>query len=112
MTLAGGVAKMTKLAQGRLDLHSKRGAADMAALAALAAGCAGVAAGRVPGRANTVAEAFALAGAAGVALGDAVARAAWRTAAAALGRADVALEVVVFDRAGGLVGRSGWAAAG
>jgi cobalt-precorrin-5B (C1)-methyltransferase len=33
VTIAGGVAKMTKLAQGRLDLHSKRGTADMAALA-------------------------------------------------------------------------------
>jgi len=109
VTLAGGVGKMTKLAQGRLDLHSKRGAADMAALGALA-GDAALARG-IEG-ANTVAEAFALAGGAGVALGDTVAAAAWRTAAKALDREDTLLEVVLFDRGGVLVGRSGWHAAG
>ncbi len=36
VTVAGAIAKMTKLAQGRLDLHSKRGAVDLEALAALA----------------------------------------------------------------------------
>lgn len=99
VTVAGGVAKMTKLAQGRLDLHSKRGAADMAALAEWAgsdvrAGVAG---------ANTVAEAFALC----PALGDRVAAGAWDTAAGVLRGSGVALEVVVFDRAGVLVGRAG-----
>src|SRR3974390_3566537 len=38
VSIAGGVAKMTKLAQGLLDLHSKRGEVDRAALAALAEG--------------------------------------------------------------------------
>ena len=33
VTIAGGVGKMTKLAQGLTDLHSKRGAVDNAALA-------------------------------------------------------------------------------
>ena len=33
VTVAGGVAKMTKLAQGLLDLHSKRGEIDLAWLA-------------------------------------------------------------------------------
>ena len=32
VTIAGGPAKMTKLAEGKLDLHSKRGAVDLAAL--------------------------------------------------------------------------------
>ncbi len=99
LTIAGGVAKMTKLAQGRLDLHSKRGAADMEALAALA-GLPDLAG------ANTVAEAFARAEAAGITLGDAVAAGAWRTAADALGRDDIALEIVVFDREGVLKGRA------
>ena len=36
VTIAGGVAKMTKLAQGRLDLHSKRGEVDFCVLAGLA----------------------------------------------------------------------------
>jgi cobalt-precorrin-5B (C1)-methyltransferase len=104
VTVAGGVGKMTKLAQGRLDLHSKRGAADMQALAELAARHGGDAA-RVAG-ANTVAEAFALAG---DGLGDAVAADAWAVAAAALRPAPVALEVVLFDRMGGLVGRAPFA---
>ncbi len=104
VTLAGGVGKMTKLAQGRLDLHSKRGAADMAALAAL---IGDPALANVIAQANTVAEAFSLAGAAGVALGDAVAAGAWRTAAGALDRNDTLLEIVLFDRTGTLVGRSG-----
>ena len=34
VTIAGGPAKMTKLAEGKLDLHSKRGAVDLEALAA------------------------------------------------------------------------------
>jgi hypothetical protein len=36
VTIAGGVGKMTKLAQGLLDLHSKRGSVDLVALAKLA----------------------------------------------------------------------------
>ncbi len=100
VTIAGGVAKMTKLAQGRLDLHSKRGAVDMPALAALA----GEGAARVLGS-NTVAEAFAAA----PQLGAAVAAGAWRTAAAVLAGSGAALEVVVFDRDGAVVGRAGFA---
>ncbi len=96
VTIAGGVAKMTKLGQGRLDLHSKRGSANMADLAALA-GVPGVA------RATTVAEAFTLA----PNLGDAVAERAWHTATAALEGAAIALDVVVFDREGRLVGHHG-----
>jgi cobalt-precorrin-5B (C1)-methyltransferase len=104
VTVAGGVGKMTKLAQGRLDLHSKRGAADMQALGELAARHGGAAA-RVAA-ANTVAEAFALAGGG---LGDAIAAEAWTVAAAALRPAPIALEVVLFDRAGALVGRAPFA---
>ncbi len=36
VTIAGGVGKMTKLAQGLLDLHSARGSVDLQALATLA----------------------------------------------------------------------------
>ena len=104
VTLAGGVGKMTKLAQGRLDLHSKQGSADMAALASLV-NDPGLAGGIE--RSGTVAEAFALAAAAGITLGDQVAAAAWRTAAGVLDRRDTLLEIVLFDRTGALVGRSG-----
>jgi cobalt-precorrin-5B (C1)-methyltransferase len=102
VTVAGGIGKITKLAQGRLDLHSKRGAVDFAALAGFAA-----ALGADPARiaaANTAAEAFTLAG--DIGLGDTIARAAWTTAAKALDRNDTALDVVIFDRDGALVGRA------
>lgn len=102
VTIAGGVAKMTKLAQGRLDLHSKRGEADLHALAA----CTTDPALRAEIEAsNTVAEAFAHAAARGIALGDTVAAAAWETAAAVLRPAGMDLEIVLFDRTGALRGR-------
>ena len=107
VTVAGGVAKMTKLAQGRLDLHSKRGGADMAALAGWAGASGPEVAAGVAG-ANTVAEAFALC----PALGDRVAAGAWETAAEVLRGTGVELEVVVFDREGRLMGRAPFRVAG
>jgi len=110
VTIAGGVAKMTKLAQGRLDLHSKRGEVDFAALAALAAhvGCDADIAARIA-QANTTAEAFELAQSAGAALGDAIAAQAWQTAAPLLEGSQTELEIVLFDRTGKLVGRAPFA---
>jgi cobalt-precorrin-5B (C1)-methyltransferase len=107
ITIAGGVAKMAKLAQGLTDLHSKRGAVDLVELANLAAAAGGSAqlCERIVA-ANTAAEAFALAGAEGIALGDAVARAAQRTAASLVAGRDIAVEIVVFDRDRNLVGRA------
>lgn len=110
VTVAGGVAKMTKLAQGRLDLHSKRGQADLPGLAALAqerGASASLARGIVG--ANTVAEAFALAAAEQLPLGDAVAAGAWDAAARTLRPGGTELEIVLFDRAGVLVGRAPFA---
>ncbi len=107
VTVAGGIAKMTKLAQGRLDLHSKRGAVDLDGLADLARAAGGddglVARIRAS---NTALHALQHAQAAGIALGDAVAEAAWRTAAPVLEGTDTLLEVAVFDRQGALVGRT------
>ena len=110
ISVAGGVAKMTKLAQGRLDLHSRRGEADLDGLARLAldrGGSAGL--GQRIAGANTVAEAFGHAAAEGVALGDAVAARAWQVAAAVLAGSGVELETVLFDREARLVGRAGFA---
>jgi len=105
VSIAGGVAKMTKLAQGRLDLHSRRGSADLAALGALARDAGGSAAlAAAITEANTVAEAFTRAAVEGVALGDAVARAAQTTASAVVAGSGIAVEVLVFDRDGRLVG--------
>jgi cobalt-precorrin-5B (C1)-methyltransferase len=107
VTVAGGVAKMTKLAQGMLDVHSKRGLADLEALGKLAAqaGADDALVGRITA-ANTVMEAFALAQGSGLALGDRVAALAWKTAAKVLSDPHVALEVLVFDREGKLLGRT------
>ena len=112
VTVAGGVAKMTKLAQGLLDLHSRRGSADLGALAEVAeAGGASVTLSERIRGANNVAEAFSHALEGGLALGDMVAREAWNTAATALDQPETALEIVVFDREGRLTGRVPFASA-
>jgi cobalt-precorrin-5B (C1)-methyltransferase len=107
VTIAGGVAKMTKLAQGMLDVHSKRGLADLEALAKVAAE-AGADADLVAQivAANTVSQAFQLAGESGLGLGDRIAALAWKTAAKALRDPEIALEILVFDRQGRLVGQT------
>jgi cobalt-precorrin-5B (C1)-methyltransferase len=107
VTIAGGVAKMTKLAQGLTDLHSKRGEVDLAMLAKFAktAG-AGDQVERDIAAANTAAQAFAIAQAAGIALGDQVARAAQDTAANIVAGTGIAIEIVLFDREQTLAGRA------
>lgn len=106
VTIAGGVAKMTKLAQGMLDLHSKRGPADMDGLATVAskAGASSEIVQQMRS-ANTVAHAFELASGEGIPLGDAIAEAAWETTMPVLGSAPVTVEVLVFDREGNLRGQ-------
>jgi cobalt-precorrin-5B (C1)-methyltransferase len=104
LTLAGGFGKMTKLAQGALDLHSGRSQVDFARLAALAAGL-----GADPARiaaANTAAEALQIAG---PPLAEAVAGAARSVARETLRGAAVEVEVIVTDRQGTVVGRAGFA---
>jgi len=112
VTIAGGVGKMTKLAQGLLDLHSRRGSVDLAILAELAKGAGGSEAltARVLAS-NTAAEAFAHAEQDGIALGDAVARAAHATAAKVVAGKPIEIEIAVFDRDGRLVGRAPFAPA-
>ena len=107
VTVAGGVGKMTKLAQGLLDLHSRRGSVDLGVLAELAEKRGGSSAlcERILA-ANTAAEAFSHAAEEGVALGDEVARAAWETAAAVVSGTGVEVEIAVFDRDGKLVGHA------
>jgi cobalt-precorrin-5B (C1)-methyltransferase len=107
VTIAGGVAKMAKLAQGLLDLHSKRGSVDLAALADVALAAGGTEAlARCVIASNTAAEAFAHAAAADVALGDQVAQAAQRTAADVVTGAGIDVEVLLFDRDGRLAGHA------
>lgn len=106
VTVAGGFAKMTKLGQGLLDLHSRSGAVDLdwlsQRLAEVGAEASFVEAAR---SANTALEVLETAQSLGLPLGDIVAQHAWKTAAKALQGSGVALEIVVFDRNGGIVGR-------
>jgi cobalt-precorrin-5B (C1)-methyltransferase len=106
VTIAGGFAKMTKLAQGRLDLHSRRGEVDMPDLAErvlAAGGCGELATGIV--QANSALHAFELAAAAGFDLPDLVARGAWLVAKRAFGDADCELETIVIGRDGRVLAR-------
>ena len=104
VTIAGGFAKMTKLAQGLIDLHSRAGAVDLRFLAEItaAAGAPAALAARI-GQAASAAEALEIAGTSGVAVATLIAEAAQRSAAAVLAGADVALSVAVFDREGRLL---------
>jgi cobalt-precorrin-5B (C1)-methyltransferase len=108
LTVAGGIGKLSKLADGHLDLHSARSQVDVGRLAERAAALGGeqrlVAAVR---GATTALHALELCTAAGLRLGDGVAEGARRTARSALGAAPVAVDVMVVDRAGRVVGTAG-----
>ena len=112
VTVAGGVGKMTKLAQGLLDLHSRRGSVDLGVLAELAekSGGSPALAARILSS-NTAAEALAHAESEGVALGDQIARAGWDTAAKVVAGDPIEIEIAVFDRDGRLVGHAPFRAA-
>ena len=99
LTIAGGVGKLAKLAEGQLDLHSGRSQVNKDFLAELA----GIPAVR---EANTALEALRLCQEAGVPLGDRIAERARRTAEGVLREAPVAVDIVVIDRAGTIVGRA------
>lgn len=91
VTIAGGIGKLTKLAQGALDLHSKRSQVDMARVAKWAgdpdlAGC------------NTALEALRRA----PHLAPLVAARAQAVAQATVGT-EVAIDVLVVDRAGAIL---------
>jgi cobalt-precorrin-5B (C1)-methyltransferase len=96
VTIGGGFAKITKLAQGAMDLHSGRSQVDREWLAA-----------RVPTdqrelilNVNTAAEAHDIAG---KDLADQVAEAALDTVQGLLGDSPVVADVMIIDRAGKLI---------
>jgi cobalt-precorrin-5B (C1)-methyltransferase len=110
VTVAGGMAKMTKLGQGLLDLHSRRGEVDLHWLSRTATDMGGDTglADRIA-QSNSAMEAFNHAQVAGIDLPAGVAASAWKTAARALGEG-MQLEIVIFDRAGQLLARTGFQA--
>jgi len=108
LTIAGGVGKLAKLADGHLDLHSGRSQVSTALLAELAlAGGGGPELVERVLAANTALDALHACQAAGVPLGDLIAARAVAVAVDVLRGAPVEVDVVVIDRAGTVVGQSG-----
>ncbi|MEU2873405.1 cobalt-precorrin-5B (C(1))-methyltransferase [Streptomyces olivoreticuli] len=107
LTVAGGFAKLSKLAAGHLDLHSARSQVDKGFLAELARrGGADTGLAASVAAANTGLDALQQCAARGVPLGDLVAAAARDEALAVLRGAPVAVDVICIDRAGTIVGRA------
>ena len=106
LTLAGGFAKMAKLAEGHLDLHSGRSQVDLARLAERATALGGDASLAEAIRAgNTAMEALELCTKAGIPIGHDIAKSAQ---VVALTESDhrIDIELLVYDRKGNLVGEA------
>lgn len=95
VTIGGGIGKITKLAQGAVDLHSGRSQVDFAALAAMMDDP------RLA-QANSALEAYEIAGAS---LAQAVADLALSRLRA--GYDGMEFDVVIIDRAGRIIGQAG-----
>ena len=107
VTIGGGFGKVSKLADGHLDLHSARSQVDCARLAVRAAGLgADHALRRRIEAAISAGEALGVAREAGVPLGRAVADAA-RETALGVARGALEIDIVIVDRSGEIVARSG-----
>ncbi len=97
LTIAGGIGKLSKLAQGEMDLHSGRSQVDIAALASMV-GRPDIAA------AHTALEAYTMVG---QPLAEAVAAKAKAVAESTV-RGAVAIEVIVVSRAGAVLAQTGF----
>ncbi len=108
LTIAGGFAKLSKLADGAMDLHSGRSEIDREQLAAVMRDLGGNEATLDAARqANTASEILDLALACNLPLGDAIAARAKQQALAMLA-GETAIEVIIVDRQGGIVGHAGF----
>jgi cobalt-precorrin-5B (C1)-methyltransferase len=107
VTIAGGFAKITKLGQGLLDLHSGRGAIDILWLAARGAEAGASADFHARAKsAQSAGEILQIATEENLNVATPVADAAWHTAARVLRGSEIALEIAVFDRSGHLLART------
>lgn len=97
VTIGGGIAKLAKLAQGAIDLHSSRSQVDFVALAK------SLGRPEIEG-ANTVLEAYEILG---EPLAVWVAENAKKSALELLQGAGIAIDIVVIDRAGKVLARTG-----
>ena len=98
VTIAGGFGKLTKLAQGALDLHSRRSQVDFGRLGALAADLGGD--GDRIARCNTAMEALGIHPDLATAIAGQAREAAQRVAG------ETRIEVVVVDREGRIAART------
>ena len=107
LSLCGGFGKISKLAAGHMDLHSRHSSIDLPQLADWAAAIGADAALQTAIRqANTSQQALAMAHAAGIALGDAVCQHALNFARSVV-PTQVQVEVFAIDRQGAIVGHAG-----
>jgi len=109
LTIAGGPAKMTKLAEGKMDLHSKRGGVDLEALSARVADAGGAPSlvGAIA-TANSALHAFELARAMGFDLPALIVEGAWAMATRVLAGVPCDLETIVVGRDGRVLASSGF----
>jgi len=107
VTVGGGFAKMTKLGQGLLDLHSRSGEVDLHWLSERVSET-----GADPEfvqsvlNANTANEVMENCRVRGLDIGQRVADEAWATAAKALAGSGSLLDIVIVDRAGQVIART------
>jgi cobalt-precorrin-5B (C1)-methyltransferase len=108
ITLAGGFAKFTKLAQGAMDLHSGRSQVDMNWLAEHAGslGADRQLMNKIT-NANTALEALEIAGKAAINLPETIARQAQKQALDILRGAPVSVEVIIVSRDAKILARYG-----
>ena len=106
VTIAGGFAKLAKLAQGNLDLHSSRSTLDLTRLADLAGklGADPALQDRISG-ANTGAEALALCLQADIPIAQAIAQHARDVALASAGATPI--DILVVGRQGEILAQAG-----
>ncbi|MFZ1813759.1 MAG: cobalt-precorrin-5B (C(1))-methyltransferase [Rhizobiaceae bacterium] len=109
LTIAGGFAKMTKLAQGAMDLHSGRSQVDLdwLALQAQAVGVNQSVSARIQG-ANTALEAYEMTGELGPELALHIGEKAGSTCLKTLRESPVEVECLVVARNGAVLARTPW----
>lgn len=96
LTIGGGIGKMTKLAQGAIDLHSKRSQVDFAALADMVGN-------KQVSKVNTALEAYEITG---ENMSNIIANQALKTIRKQLRDTAVFVDVIVIDRAGKIIAKA------
>ena len=107
LSICGGFGKISKLAAGHMDLHSRHSSIDLPQLARWAADAgADDALQQAIRECNTSQQALAISAALGIRLGDVVCQHALNFARSVV-PAQVQVEVFAIDRQGGIVGQAG-----